>query len=350
MPSRGSILVIMNSFQGYETLIPDALRDIGFDAAWVDARPSNRFFVKILIRLGVWQWLRPLSRLNVERILSVARPLRPDSLVLISPENIGAVELQQLRAALHGVRIILYLWDSSANRHLDQSMIDAADAAFSFDLNDSRTYENLTYHPLFHSHDRLRPEDSPKPTAKFDFWFVGTARLRRIRLLSRISRLMTSKGGRCFFHLSAPSMVQLVFFRLCAALFGFKGVISRRGVSNALYLKTLSDAGCVIDVEQQNQHGLTMRTMEAVFAGRPLATSNRSIIETDLYQHFPISVFSESDLDISIPRPRRTPESEVLFHRYHVNAWLEKVLHDQAAQVAAADEVKHRQSVPSKSL
>lgn len=341
MPSRGSILVIMNRFQGYETLIPIALRNIGFDAAWVDARPSNGIFVKILIRLGIWQWVRPLSRMNVERILSVARPLRPDSLVLISPENLGVMEMQQLRAGLRGVRIVLYLWDSSANRRLEQSMIDAADVAFSFDLDDSRTYANLTYLPLFHSHERLCPEYRQKPTAKFDFWFVGTARVRRVRLLSRISRLTTSKGGRCFFHLSSPSMVQLVFFRLCAALFGFNGVISRRGISKELYLKTLGEAGCVIDVEQRNQNGLTMRTMEAVFAGSPLATSNRSIIETELYHHFPISLFSESDLDISIPPPRQTPQSEVLFRRYHVNVWLETILHNQDAHVPAVDEAEH---------
>ena len=337
MPSRGSILVIMNRFQGYETLIPDALRDIGFDAAWVDARPSNGMFVKILIRLGVWQWIRPLSRLNVKRILSMARGQSPDTLVLISPENLGAEEMQQLRAGLPGVRIVLYLWDSSANRSLEQSMIDAADAAFSFDLDDSRSYKNLTYLALFHSHERFYPARPQKQAARFDFWFVGTARLRRVRLLSRISRLTTSKGGSYFFHLSAPSILQLVFFRLCAVLVGFSGVISRHGISKEQYLKTLNDAGCVIDVEQRHQNGLTMRTMEAVFAGSPLATSNRSIVETELYHHFPITVFSERDLAISVPQPRQTSESEVLFHRYHVNAWLENLLQDRDVQAAVVD-------------
>lgn len=330
--AQARVLVVMNRFQGYEKSIPAALRDIGFEAEWSDARPGNSVLIKILTRLRVLQNVKSVSRANVERIAKDARALGADTILLISPENLRGPEIEHLRDALPDIRIVLYLYDSSANRHLDQAMIDQADSSYSFDMDDCGAYANLGFVPLFHHHKAFaRPDTSDEPH-DFEYCFIGTARARRIKVLAGLARKARQKGERYYFYLFAPSFPQYVLFRFFTALYRFDGTLSRQSVPFQTYLDTLANSACVIDIEQQDQGGLTIRTMDAVFAGRPLATTNPNIVRHDFFPHFPVSLLSTKDLTVTIPEPRDTTRAEEFFKKYHIGNWLETILTDRDAE------------------
>lgn len=326
---RGRVLVVMNRFQAYEEKIPAALRKIGFEAKWSDARPGNGFLVKVLTRLGLLQKVKSISRENVARIARDARAMHADTLLLISPENLRGPEIKQLRDLLPGVRIVLYLWDSAVNRRLDQDMIDGVDSAFSFDMNDCESYANLRLVPLFHQHREFRKPESENIRSDFDYCFIGTARLRRLKVLADLGRKARETHSRYFFFLFAPSFLQYAVLRIYALYCGFDGTLSRTSIPYQTYLDTLAKSACVIDVEQGGQGGLTIRTMDTVFAGRPLATTNRNIARHDFFPYFPINVFSESTMNIQVPQPRNTAQAEVYFQKYHIGNWLETILTDR---------------------
>lgn len=325
-PVSNRVLVCMNRFQGYEKTIPDALDQLGYQAQWSDARPGNGFLVKFLTRLGLLQRIAFISRANVDRIVADAREFKADTVLLISPENLRAAELHSVRSALPGARLILYFFDSSANRHLDQEMIDAVDEAYSFDLDDCDRFDRLGFVPLFHHNEAYAKPVSAAEDPAYDYCFIGTGRVRRVKLLAGIAKKARERGAEFFFYLYAPSLLQYVLFRAFARFYGYDGILSRQSLSFETYLHMLGRSACVIDIEQQDQGGLTIRTMDAVFAGRPLATSNSNIKRHDFFAHFPITVFSDKTLDVSIPERINSTKSDELFHKYHILNWLRTLL------------------------
>lgn len=326
---RGRVALVMNKFQGYEVSIPAAMRTAGFDAAWFDARISNGFFAKLLIRLGVVQRIRPLNDAHTDRLADRLAAYRPDRVLLISPETIHARDIARMRARLPQARIILYLWDSSQNRALDQATIDAVDAAYSFDTADCDHYTDLAHVPLFHFHEIGDIGPARTAPCDYDYCFVGTGRVRRIRVLSKVIARLKAQGATYRIYLFAPSLAQYILFKICAWRNRFGGTISMRKVPFADYLDMLNRSACVIDVEQENQKGLTIRTIDTVFAGRPLMTTNANVAAHDFYGHVPIGVFDPRDPDLSIPGQVRSEAWQDYFRKYSVSRWIETILTEQ---------------------
>ncbi|SFE72311.1 CgeB family protein [Roseivivax sediminis] len=332
MPSHTSqrrILVVMNRFQGYEKSIPAAIEALGHAARFSDARPSNSFMVKALTRLGLLQHIKRISEANTDRLAADARAFGADTLLLISPENLRPPEISRLRTALPGIRIVLYLYDSAANRPLDQQTIDSVDAAFSFDMDDCDRFDQLGFLPLFHHHTAFKAPAVEKTEPAYHYCFIGTGRIRRVKVLAGIARKTRERDERPFFYLYAPSALQYALLRLAAWRFGYTDTLSRESVPFETYLEKLAQSACVVDIEQQNQGGLTIRTMDAVFAGRPFATSNTNIARHDFYPHFPISVFDDERLDISVPTSGDSSQAEQFYHKYHIGTWAAHLLAEE---------------------
>ena len=316
------VLVVMNRFHGFETTIPDGLDRLGYAASWCDARRSNTLLSKVLLRAGVLQRLRFYSRANIKRIAAEARMHEANTLLFVSPENLRSQEIAWLRSELPTVRILLYIYDSSANRFLDQDMIDAVDVAYSFDIDDCAKFSSLQFLPLPHHHEELSPPQPTQTKPSYDFCFIGTARVRRLRVLSKAARNLERDHSSFFFYLFAPSLAQFLALKALGAVLGYRGVLSRKSVAYEEYLEVLASSACVIDVEQEGQGGLTIRTMDAVFAARPFLTTNKNVVHHDFFRHFPIGVFSADDPQLQVPAAHFTAQGEHFFEKYRLSNWL----------------------------
>lgn len=335
------VAVIVNQFQGYEKLIPKAIEDLGFEAKWIDARIGNGFLVKLLTRLGILQSIGGITQSYVERLARDILAYGADKVLIISPEMLRGRELEQLRDHLKkkapDTRIVLYLWDSSSNRRLDQRMIDAADAAYSFDMVDCDNFNGLHHTPLFHFHSVDTPEPPERQPSKYDYCFVGTGRVRRVKILAEIIRRLKSDKKSFYIYLYAPSFLQYVMFKICAIRYRFDAPISRVRVPYETYLDIMTHSACVIDVEQENQNGLTIRTIDAIFSGLPLATSNRHVFEHDFYGYVPVKVFDPENPVLSIPAAPNTEKWSALLKKYHVGTWATTILDERRENYRAKD-------------
>jgi hypothetical protein len=316
----------MNRFQGYEKTIPSVMEELGYNSEWSDARSSNSFLAKALLRAGISQRIRSVSRKNVDRIVGDARRLSADTILLVSPENLRRREIEWLREDLPGIKIVLYIYDSSTNRYLDQAMIDGVDVAYSFDLNDCRDYSNLWFLPLPHHHDEFAQPTESQEFTMYDFCFIGTARVRRLRVLSDIAKKAGSDNKSCYFYLYAPSLLQYLLLKSVGRACGYEGFLSRESIPFETYLDTLRQSSCVVDIEQTNQGGLTIRTMDTVFGGRPLATSNANVAHHDFFDHFPITIFSADDADVEVPKVCYSSQADLYFAKYHISNWLRTMM------------------------
>lgn len=334
--NRGRVVLITNRYQSYHEQIPAAMREIGYEALWIDERIGNSFWAKFLTRIGLVQRLRGLVDRHTDRIADQVAAFGADKILLIGPEILRARALRRLRERVPGARMVLYAWDSSTNRRLEQAMIDTVDAAYSFDTVDCDSYERLHHVPLFHSHRiedvTLGAADSPD----FDFCFIGTARLRRIAVLARALRRFKQLGRQVHVYLFAPSLPQYLWFRLAALRHRFGATLSRARVPYATYLDVMQRSACVLDVEQAGQRGLTIRTIDAVFAGRPLATTNEAIAEHDFFAHVPVSLFSPEDPDPQLPAVPDGATWREYFDKYHIHTWLETILSEARPSYRAA--------------
>jgi hypothetical protein len=84
----------------------------------------------------------------------------------------------------------------------------------------------------------------------------------------------------------------------------------------------------VLDVEHPRQRGLTMRTIETLFAGKKLVTTNEHILKSDLYN--PSRIHLISRLNPSIPTEFLSKSfliiSEDLRKYYSCDGWAEELL------------------------
>ncbi len=327
--SRSRVLVVMPSFHKYESLIPDALERIGYDAKWTDVRPSNTFWMKFYIRIGLVQHTRNFRLRNCNRIINDAKEFGATTILLISPEAVYGPEIEQIKSAIPGIRVVLYLWDSSANRYLDQQMIDSSDAAYSSDATDCEAFSNLSHVPPFHCIEDINLAPRSEKEADQNFCFIGTARMRRIRILAKIARKLSKEGQTFYFYLFAPSVYHYLAFSAYAFLHGYRGILSRKGLDYSDYVSNMTKSNCVIDIEQKDQGGMTSRAIDAVFAGCPLMTSNKNIKKHDFFSHFPVHVFSVEKLDLMIPQSKRSAVQQYYFEKYHISTWLETILFQQ---------------------
>ena len=84
----------------------------------------------------------------------------------------------------------------------------------------------------------------------------------------------------------------------------------------------------MIDINRPNQLGLTMRTVEAVGAQRKLITTNRDIVNYDLYSTRGVLVVDRDDpvIDEEFLDSEAVPFDEQVRQRYSIGSWIEAIL------------------------
>ena len=323
---RPRLLLILPTFHGYEDKIVLAARNAGYDCLRVDERIGNGIMAKTLTRLGILQRIRPVMRRYLDRLIRTARDFDPDIVLVINAETLNEQAIARLREETPRARYVIYMWDSSSKKNIPAAMYRRFDRACSFDPDDCRRIDGLIHIPLFHMHDRPSWADGGYPGEhEVDCTFIGTARMRRMKILADAARQLEASGKRHFFYLYAPSIPHYILFSIYRMVTGYRGILSRRAMPYPEYLDRIAGSATCIDIEQSDQNGLTMRTLEVVFSGRPLVTTNRWAKAYDFYDSFPVSVFSP-DEPLALPSGEPGQRAESLFERYSLASWLRTVL------------------------
>lgn len=123
----------------------------------------------------------------------------------------------------------------------------------------------------------------------------------------------------------------------------FRFVDNRKAIRNNRYsvscsyadmIKYASKTKCMLEFNQKNQYGLTMRAIEAIIMGKKLITNNKDITKYDFYDPsriFVLDRFYSNDVSASIKQFIESdinPYSKKIKDRYCFESWLNRILNN----------------------
>lgn len=171
---------------------------------------------------------------------------------------------------------------------------------FTFDPRDADWFGM----PLLKNVNRMLPADLPVQI-KQDFYFVGKVKNRGNMLRSLESRLR-EKGFRTRFLLVEKKS---------------------DAISNEENILHSRESACIVDIVSEEQAGMTLRPLDALFLGRKLLTNCAEVANMDFYD--PANIYIVRDLRLEgIENFMRTPCKKVderIVLQYEINQWIRNI-------------------------
>jgi len=318
------VLVIGPKTFNYQDEIQRALVRAGATVTFISDKPSDSPFLKAAGRIRPrWMWL--YADVRFSRWLDTVAPSAVDLVLVIKGECVSPRFLERLKRRYPEAEFILYLWDSLRNVEGTLRKLPFFERAYSFDSGDCHANPTLRYRPLFFL-ENYRGEASTQ-TGRGCF-FIGTLHGDRPSVIARIVR-------------NSPD-VPLDYWLFIRHEFEFRARLlvdpALRGLDAARLLRNpmsqnevrehVARHGAVLDIEHPAQVGLTMRTFEALAAGKKLVTTNRNILAHDFYDPARIAVIDRSApaIDAAFLATPQPPLPAEFYRRYSLDGWIREIL------------------------
>ena len=276
------ILLFSVSFFNYEKIIGERLKELGADVDFYDERPSNSIFVKGLIRLK-----RELYKVQIDkyfkRILGDIKNKRYDYFLLIKGEVVPDFFIEELKALNPEIVMIYYNYDSFKNNPNAQSILKYFDKKFTFDKKDALDYK-INFRPLFFSKEYEEINDIHNGF-EYETMFVGTAHTDRYIISEKVKSWCEKNKYRSYTFYYSPSKSVFYFKKRFDKTFKTFDInkITFKSLQHSEIINLYKKSKAVLDINHPFQTGLTMRTFEALGAGRKLITTNPYVKEYPFY-------------------------------------------------------------------
>lgn len=277
------VLFISPRFFNYEVSIKKKLEELGAKVVYYDERPNNKVSTKVILRLFSKGLNKALNK-YYNSILEETKSVKFDFLFIIKGESTPSFFLEKFKAKNIKAEFIFYSYDSLKNNSNAKFNFKYFDKIFSFDKQDVESHSSLKFRPLFFLDEYVKKVDVENV---YDISFIGTAHSDRYNLVKNIVQA---------FKLSYPNLGSYIFFYCQSKWYyrfrkvfdnDFRNVLITDLSFTPLKLEEVSQvfakSKCIIDIQHPNQTGLTMRTIEALGAGKKLITTNREISKYDFY-------------------------------------------------------------------
>lgn len=210
------------------------------------------------------------------------------------------------------IQINVYLWnpvfkDISILKRLDS--VKSKVNIFSFDRNDCKNY-GFSFSPMIYNFN-VKAINNSEP--KYDVVFVGYMKNRAKMLIDIYNKLQSANASVFYYVLDNVNTVETTPFEL-----------HNDYLSYPEYKKCMFSSKAVLDIVQDGQVGLTIRTMETICYRKKLITNNTDVINYDFYNPDNIFVIGKddiNDLNEFINRPFIDIPDEILI-RYNFCDWV----------------------------
>jgi hypothetical protein len=318
------ILFISVQTFNYEKAISEKLKSLGAKVDYYDERPANSIFVKGIIRLRRSLYQNTINK-YYNKILAQVDAVNYDFLFVIKGEVIPVFFFEEFKKRNPRCEFIFYTWDSFNNNPHGQSILKYFDKKFTFDNFDAIKF-NLNFRPLFFIDEYDELNAYKNKIIKHDLLFIGTAHSDRYRISSEAVRWCRDNNLKAYAYYFMPS--RLVFIFKCIFDNSFKGFeykkLSFRSLSIFDVIALYKQSSVILDVNHPGQKGLTMRTFEALGAGKKLITTNSDIKKYLFYNEKNIFVIDRNnvELDKSFFETPFVPINSDLIYDMSLAGWL----------------------------
>lgn len=317
------VILVAPQFFGYDRIVENALRDAGADVFRVVDRPFSAPLLNAIAKL-----LTRLVALIIEQYYfkELDRHQGPaDYVLVINGQTLSKKVIHYLRKKNPDARLILYMWDSIENRPSIKSVLGLYDDVYSFDPESAKRY-NLRFRPLFYG-----PGDKNKSCEiknRYLMTFIGTVHSDRYAILRSLSRNFSIPN--CYWYMFLQARWLYWWKRLIDS--AFKGSASKDfyydAISSHEVQKVFESSDIIVDIEHPKQTGLTIRTFDAMRAGKKLITTNQNIVNYDFFLYGNIYVVDRKCPlvpDDFLDRQFQ-PYSPSILSYYSVEGWLAEIL------------------------
>lgn len=327
-PLQGKkILFFAPAFFNYEKVIRDKMAEMGATVYLYDERSVKGAFLRALNKI-VPTWFDKYSYNYFHRIIEKHKDADFDFVVIIKSDMVPEKTLGEFRALFKNAMIILYLYDSIKEVPGIKKKFRYFDRMLTFDRADALRNNNLLFRPLFYSDDYIAT--GRKNDFMFDLAFTGTIHSDRFRIIKKLIKEADANNMRGYWFLYMQAHFMFYWYWLTKWEFKWKDkkLFTTKKKTGKEIAAIVNNTKVIIDIEAPTQNGLTMRTIEMLGLKKKLITTNRDIINYELYNPNNICVIDR--YNPSIPKDFIRTEYEDLpseiYNKYSLNTWLLDVL------------------------
>lgn len=313
------ILLFAPAFYDYHHHIVDELESQGHSVRFIAERPS-RWIYSLTKKLPV-KWRRLVFDRYLSGVLKAIDGETFDQLLLIRGEIVEPWFVQSLKENQPHCRFSMYQWDSYRVTDF-RPLIPHFDSVSTFDPVDAKEL-CIDYLPLFHI-PIYRLKDAPD-SPKWDLVFVGSFHDARYRAMLDVKAHCRTKGLRLRHYLYiAP--VDYLKLKLLSPNPPAREDVEFKKLDQATVVDMYRNAAGILDIENNKQTGLTMRSFEALATGRFLVTTNPLALQLLPELERRIVTIDRNNLDLPVDRLHHPPGWGDELNEYSIEAWLKKLL------------------------
>jgi len=290
------ILYISVKTFNYELEIANKLRELGAKVDYFDERPSNSILTKGIIRLKRSFFQKKIDT-YYRNILKKIEFKKYDFFFLVKGEAIPSFFLEKLKLLQKDCFFIYYTWDSFENNPNALSILHFFDKKLTFDPLDAKKFK-LEFRPLFYIDKYKTIKTIKKP--KYKMLFLGTAHSDRYRISNDVVNWCKKHHFSTFTYYYMQS--KLVYFLKSKFDSSFKDFdfkkLNFKSLSIDEIITYYENSSIILDINHPNQRGLTMRTFEALGAGKKIITTNKEIKKYSFYNSNNIFLIDRENIEL----------------------------------------------------
>jgi hypothetical protein len=319
------ILYISVKTFNYELEIANKLREFGAKVDYFDERPSNSILTKGIIRLKRSFFQKKINT-YYKSILKKIESEKYDFFFLVKGEVVPSFFLAKLKLLQKDCFFIYYTWDSFENNPNAFSILHFFDKKLTFDRIDAEKFK-LEFRPLFYIDKYKIMKNIKKP--KYKILFLGTAHSDRYRISNDVVNWCKKHNFSTFTYYYMQN--KLVYFLKSKFDSSFKDFdykkLNFKSLSIDEIITYYEDSLIILDINHPNQRGLTMRTFEALGAGKKIITTNKEIKKYSFYNSNNIFVIDRDNIELEkvFFESNFNPIKEDILFEMSIIGWIKSV-------------------------
>lgn len=326
MLKNKNILFIGYKYYNYHEKITEAIKNQGGNVNYFPVFKYNIWFT-LSRRISFKLFLR-YNKINADKILKAAQKKQYDIIFIMQGFQLADDFYLKLKKQQPSAYMVNYHWDSVRMTEFKRTLLDTVkyfDKAYSFDRLDCEKNKELNYLPLFYIDD-YKNSDQNNGNKDIDLLFIGSiSKYRRYELIKKIEEQCKAKGLNfiTFLHINKN-----YYWRLKLKGKELRGT-SFKSISQQEIVDYYKRSKAVIDLPNQKQSGLTMRTFEVLGFGNKLITTNTFIKKEPFYNSDYIEIIDEKEPIITPGFIFNNNKTGINVTNYSINEWIKKILLDE---------------------
>ena len=259
--------------------------------------------------------ISPTSRFSRDNI-SIFHKIKKDDKILLW-DFMQCVDIKYITQIVDSSQNYLWVWNTitkSQRKDIEYYRKNGI-KLYTFDPQDAMQYNITLLKQVF----RNIPKNNIIEC--YDFFFIGKDKGRSL-FLGRLAQTLIQGGYRIKFLLLADK----------DTLYSSNGHLEflSKSISYLTILDLITQSRVIVDITKSDQTGITLRVLEAAFAGKKLLTNNKNVEHLDFYNSKNIMILS--DIMPSLKQLENFMQSETssydlnILSQYSIDEWIKYFL------------------------